>query len=658
MLRRVWILAFLIPVLLPAALLRIELSDRTDVLDGKPFAAAGPYERMIGKAYFAVDPNLPANKIVTDIGKAPRNEQGLVEFSADLYVLKPRDPAHGNGAVLFEVSNRGGKGMLYGFDHGTGALDPRVERDFGDGFLLEQGYTLVWLGWEFDVPPTPGLLRLYTPSITGLTGLVRSEFVVDHPSTSLSLGDRNQLAYPVANPDDASLSLTVRDHGDSPRRALPRQAWHIEGGTRVAMPGGFEPGKIYELVYTAKNPPVVGLGPAAVRDLISFLKYGSNDITVLGDHHNYIKRAYGVGVSQSGRFLRTLLYYGFNSDEKGRRVFDGVMAHVAGGGRGSFNHRFAQPSRDGHPFMNLFYPTDIFPFTDVAQTDPETGITDGLLSHAASAETTPKIFYTNTSYEYYGRAASLIHTSLDGSQDAPIPPTTRIYFLTGCQHGPGPFPPVRGEAQNLPNPNQYNWTMRALLVALNSWVKDGKEPPPSRYPKLAGGDLVALGSVRFPKIPGVTFPTRIQKAWRADYGEEFRTSGIVTIEPPKLGSPFPTLVPQVDPDGNETSGIRMPATQVPLATYTGWNPRSPKIGAPDELYSMVGSFIPFPRTKAERTESGDPRLSVEERYASKEVYLGKVQTAALALVKDGYLLERDIRPVMDRASAEWDFVTR
>jgi hypothetical protein len=643
MLRRAWILPVVIPALLPAALVRIEVSERTDVQDGKAFASAGSYERIAGKAYFAVDPNLAANKIIADIAKAPRNDDGLVEFSADFECLKPRDPHHGNHAVLFEVSNRGGKAML-----GT----------FGDDFLMEQGYTLVWLGWEFDVPPGPNALRLYAPMAQGITGLVRSEITPDHKETRRSLGDRSALAYPVLHPDDPALTLTVRDHPESPRRPVPRDTWHIEGGTHIVMPSGFEPGKIYELVYTSKDPPIVGLGPAAVRDLMSFFKYGIAADTILGDHHGFIKRAYGFGISQSGRFLRTYVYYGFNRDEQGRRVFDGMMVHVAGAGRGSFNHRFAQPSRDGHPFLNTFYPTDIFPFTDLAETDAETGITDGLLTHATPPAAVPKIFYTNTSYEYYGRSASLIHTTLDGAKDAPLAPTTRIYFLAGCQHGPSPFPPERRDAQNLANPNNYRWTLRALLVALDRWVADGQDPPPSLYPKLADGSLTPLRAVAFPKLPGVQFPTRIQQAWHVDYGEEFRSAGIVTIEPPKVGSAFPMRLPQVDADGNDLAGIRMPATAVPLATYTGWNLRSAAIGAPDELFSMTGSFIPFARTKAERMKAVDPRLSVEERYASKQEYLGKVQAAAGDLVKRGYLLERDVPLVAARASAEWDLVTK
>ncbi len=652
MLQRALILCLCVPAWLSAALLRIEVGERSDVADGKAFGAAGPYERITGKAYFAADPKAAANRIVADIDKAPRNEDGLVEYAADFYCLKPRDPARGNHAVLFEVSNRGGKAMLGMFNlAGAGG-----DAELGDGFLLEQGYTLVWLGWEFDVPARPGALRLDAPAALGISGLVRAEITVDRRATRQSLGDRAQTAYPVSDPDDAGMTLTVRDHADGPRRAAQRAAWHIEGGTHIVMPAGFDPGKIYELVYRSKDPAIAGLGPAAVRDVISFLKYGIGADTLLGDQHRYIKQAYGFGISQSGRFLRTFLYYGFNQDEKGRRVFDRMMAHVAGAGRGSFNHRFAQPSRDGHPFLNTFYPTDIFPFTDLPETDPDTGITDGLLTHATPPGAVPKIFCTNTSYEYYGRSASLIHTTIDGNGDAPPAPATRIYFLAGCQHGPARFPPGRGDARNLPNPNNYRWTLRALLVAMDRWAKDGVEPPPSRYPRNAEGELAPLDGVRFPKIPGVAFPTHIQQAWHVDYGEEFRGAGIVSIEPPKVGRAFPMRLPRVDADGNETSGIRMPATAVPLATYTGWNLRGAAIGAPDEMYSMTGSFLPFARTKAERMQSGDPRLSIEERYADKADYLGKAQAAARGLAEAGYLLDRDVPRVMERASAEWDLV--
>ncbi|HXI39152.1 MAG TPA: alpha/beta hydrolase domain-containing protein [Bryobacteraceae bacterium] len=660
MLKRACLLAVCLASLAPAALVRIELGERSDVLGGKSFGAAGPYERLIGKAYFAVDPANPANRSISDIDKAPRNEKGLVEFSADLYVLTPRDPARGNHAVLFEVSNRGTKGMLSMYNRAAGSLDPRTAEQFGDEFLLERGFTLVWLGWQFDVPRRDGLMRLYAPVAHDgdrpITGLVRSEFVLDRAANSYSLADRDHIPYAAVNPDDPKLTLTVRDWREGARRPVPRDDWHIEDRTRVMMPAGFEMGKIYELVYTAQDPVLVGLGPTAIRDLISFLKYGGNDATVLGDAKNYVKRAYGFGISQSGRFLRTFLYYGFNRDEHDRQVFDGVLSHVAGAARGSFNFRFAQPSRDAHPFYNMFYPTDIFPFTDLEETDPETGLADGLLVRAAKDKVVPKIFYTNSAYEYWGRSASLIHIAIDGQKDATIPDTTRIYFLAGGQHGPASFPPPKNHTQNLTNPNDYRWAMRALLVDMDRWAAEGKEPPASQYPRIAQDTLVPLGAVQFPKIPGVALPTHVQQAYRVDYGPEFRTAGIITIEPPKVGHAFPILLPQVNQDGNETAGLRMPELQVPLATYTGWNLRSADIGAPGELNSMQGSFIPFPRTKADRELQHDPRPSIEERYAGRSQYLEKIEEAARKLASGGYLLEADIPKVVDHSATEWDYL--
>jgi hypothetical protein len=659
MLQKLFVLVLCLAPAMPGGLLRIEVSERSDVLAGKSFGSVGPYERLVGKAYFAVDPKLPANQIVCDIDKAPRNDSGLVEFSSDIYVLKPRDLKIGNGAALYEVSNRGNKGMLAMYNRATASHDPKTAADFGDNFLLERGYTLIWLGWQFDVPRTEGLMRLYTPIARNgdrpITGLVRAEIIADKREFSHSLADRNHIPYPVANPNDPALALTVRDRNDSPRSVVPRSAWKIVEGTHVALDAGFEPGKVYELVYTAKDPALVGLGPAAIRDLISYLKYGNdNNVTALADQRRFIKRAYAMGTSQSGRFLRTFLYYGFNADEKGRKTFDGILAHVAGAGRGSFNIRFGQPSRDGHPFMNLFYPTDIFPFTDVEETDPDTGITDGLLVKAEQAHVTPKIFYTDSAYEYWGRSASLIHTTPDGKKDAPIPPNTRIYFFAGGQHGPAAFPPVRTVTKNLPNPNPYTWSMRALLVAMDQWVASNVEPPPSQYPKIADNKLVALSDLRFPKIPGVSVPTRPQMAYHVDYGPEFGALGIISIEPPKVGKAFPTLVAQVDADGNETSGVRMPDIQVPLGTFAGWNLRAPELGAPDEMFSMVGSFIPFARTKAEREKSNDPRRSIEERYTGREDYLSQVERAARNLVAGGYLLAQDVPKLVERGAAEWD----
>jgi len=599
---------------LSAEVVRVEIKTREDV-------PGFPYERLIGRAYFAVDPANAANRIITDIDKAPRNAAGKVEFSSDLYILKAKGD-RSNGAAIMEISNRGGRAM---------------ERFFGDDLLLNQGYTLVWVGWQPDVPLQANLLRLYAPAATGITGLVRAEIIVTKKSIREGLADRNHIAYPVVDPEKAV--MTVRDRVDALSRAVPRKQWAFSSDPAyVEMQSGFDPNKIYEVVYTSRDPVLVGLGPAAIRDFASYLKT---------EPTYAVKRVIGFGISQSGRFLRKFLYDGFNDDERGEAALDGMMAHVAGGGLGSFNHRFAQPSRDGHPFLNNFYPTDIFPFTDLPETDPETGVTDSIQGHSKH---TPKIFYSNSSYEYWGRAASLISTTIDGKGDAKIPDNVRIYQFTGGQHGPAPFPPTRIIGQQLNSPNDYRFGMRALLTAMDRWVAKDTPPPPSAYPKVANGTLAPVEQLKFPKIPGVNASNRVHLAYRLDFGPQWK-QGIDTIEPPKVGKPFPVMVPQVDPDGIDLSGVKMPEVAVPLATYLGWNLFNEQSGPVDELSSMAGSYIPFPKAPG----TADPRRSVQERYHDKEQYLGKVSGAALELIRQGYLLEVDLAAIMRGAAARWDF---
>ena len=655
--------AFLIAVLtatpLYAEVTRIEVKTRAD-LAGASFGAAGPYEKLTGRIYFEIDPGNTANRIIADIDKAPRNAAGRVEFSSDFYLIKPKDAGRGNGTVLYEVSNRGGKAMVGFFNLGGGGLDPQSAADLGDGFLLEQGFTLLWVVWQFDPPLREGLVRVYPPIAREpdgrpITGLVRSDFVPITKVVEASLADRDHLAYKVADQADPANVLTVRDSVEGARRTIPRGAWQFsEDRMHVRMAAGFEPKKIYEVVYRAQDPPLVGVGPAAVRDAISKLKYaGAPELSLPKDA---VRHAIAFGISQSGRFLRTYLYYGFNEDEGHRKVFDGVMAHVAGGGRGSFNHRFAQPSRDGHPYLNFFYPTDIFPFTDVAQVDPETGVRDGLLTHATRPELMPNVFYTNSSYEYWGRSAALFHTTVDGLEDAQMMSNVRAYLLAAGQHGVAAFPPTRTIGQQQNNPLDYRWAMRRLLVSMNAWITSGSAPPSSAYPHLEDGTLVAPDKLAFPDIPGVKVPRTILKAFRADYGPEFRTRGIVTQEPPVLGSAFAMLVPQVDKDGNEIPGIRLPELAVPLATYTGWNLFNDASGPTDVLSSMQGSFIPFARTRAEREAKHDPRLSVEERYQSRDQYLQQVSKAADDLVSKGYLIKEDVPRIVEQAGTRWDYV--
>jgi hypothetical protein len=644
------IASLLLPLALTAGLVRVEITERSPILDGKSFGTVGPYERLIGKAYFAVDPVAAANRDVVNLKLAPRNREGQVDFYADFVIFAPRDPSKGNGTLLFEVSNRGRKGVLQVFNRGRGSNDPRTETEFGDGLLQEQGFMLVWLGWQFDVPREPPLISVTVPVAknadgTPITGWVRSDYVPDQAQTSFSLGDRLFFPYKAVESEDKLATLTERSLANGPRRIIPRSDWRFtadRGGVEKAS--GFESGKIYEVVYRSQDPPIVGLGMAGIRDFISAIKTGSAPAPLRALQPS-ARRSLAYGSSQSGRFLRTFLYQGFNRDEKGERVFDGVWANVAGGGRGSFNHQFAQPSRDARPFFNFFYPTDIFPFTDLAQTDPVTQLSDGILLRAQKDGVVPKIFYTNSAYEYYGRAASLMHTTLDGSADAQLAPATRLYVMAGGNHGPGNVPPARSNnTRYLNNGNDYGWIMRGLLLAMQRWLAQDQAPPPSVYPSVAKKELTTLNSVRFPKLAGVQPPNRLHDVFRLDFGPEFRSRGIVTNEPPKMGLAFNVLVAQVDTDGNDVGGLKTPQVAVPLATHTGWNLRAPSIGAPEEMFSMTGSYFPF------------SAADITKRYQNKSNYLGQVRKVAQKLASEGYLLERDLQSVEQLSAREWDFV--
>jgi hypothetical protein len=654
----IFFVVFALPV--RAEVVRIDVASRTELLGGKEFGAAGVFEKLSGKIYFEVDPGNAANKIIADIKKAPKNDRGKVEFSSDFYMLKPFDAARGNGTVLFEVANRGTKGMLGFFNLASAnSVDPKTDADLGDSFLLQQGFTLLWVGWQFDAPDRAGLVRAFLPTAresdgSPIQGMVRSDFTPAQKTNDLTLTDT---AYPVVDPKDPANVLTVRDSAEGARRTIPRDQWDITADKKsIHMNAGFEPNKIYELVYKSQDPPIAGLGAAAVRDTISKLKYGSTPEFSL--NQGAVKRAIAFGISQSGRFLRTYLYYGFNEDERRRKVFDGVMSHVAGSGRGSFDNRFALPSRTAGPFTSFFYPVDIFPFTDVEQHDPVTGQRDGLLTHRMKPAFMPKIMYTNSSHEYWGRAASLFTTTIDGKADAPMMPNVRAYLYSGGSHGVAAFPPTRGNGQQLNDPLDYRWAARRLLLALNAWIADGVEPPPSAYPQISDGTLVSADKVKFPRIPNLKAPAdaNIHKAYRVDYGKDFLSRGIVAQEPPKVESPFPMLVPQVDADGNDVPGIRMPEIEVPLATYLGWNFFNERAGPSTELVALTGSFVPFARTKAERELANDPRPSIEERYGTKQAYLDRIRKAAANLVEKDYLREEDVPRVVQQAGARWDWV--
>ena len=663
-----FLLALLLAILpLHARVVRVEIASRTSVLDGKVFGDAGAYERITGRVYFSLPVANAHNLRIVDLGNAVNLKNGEVEFSADFVAVRPKDAHKGNGSMLLEVPNRGHARILSLVDGG----DQDLSHDAGDAWLLRNGFTVVSLGWQWDAAG-PGALRFYAPVAKDngktITGLLRGDLMLSKAMAEIPLGhfadgSIGGSEYPVASPDDPRNVLTVRGARDAQRSIIPRADWQfahtvqgklVPSDRYIHLNGGFQPGKIYEYVYVAANPVVAGGGFAAIRDFASYAKHDPDAITP-------VERVYGEGISQNGRFLRDFLYQGFNADEEGRMALDGVLAHVAGAGRGSFNYRFAQPSRDARPTSSIFFPTDIFPFTDEPERDPITGMTGGLLDQAVADKVVPRIFFSNTSYEYWGRVAALIHISADGERDASISDNVRIYHFTGLQHYSVPFPPEKGTGDELgqepqsPLPIRYFW--RSMIANMDAWVHSDTLPPASNYPKIADGNLVTLEKYAWPAIPGVNRPHEASQAYRLDFGPNWQ-QGILSIQPPKVGPAFPVLVPQVDADGNERDGVRLPEITVPLATYTGWNLRDPSIGAPDQRVSFEASYIPFPRTAAERQKMGDPRKSIAERYASREGYLAQYKKAVDALVQQRWILPEDLAALLHRGEQEWSASTR
>ena len=642
------------------AVVGVEIEQRAVVLDGHTFGAAGAYEKLAGVVRFAVDRANPANHAITDLGLAPANARGHVEFWADFYLLRPADPARGNRRLLLDVPDRGRKVALGLFNSTPRVPDPSTPDDFGNGFLMRHGYTVAWCGWQHDVPRRDGLMALTVPAARGngpaITGLVRCEWRPNTRVTTLPLADRYHIPHPTIDLQDPGARLTVRERREAAAVEVERGAWRFPDASSLTVENGFEPGKIYELVYRAANPPLVGLGFLAVRDTAAWLRCAS---AVDGNPcAETLDRAYAFGVSQSGRFLRHLLHLGLNEDEAGRRVFDVVVPHVAGARRGEFNHRFGQPSLNATHAVG-----SLFPFTDTVETDPLTGERGALLARLEARGTLPKIFTINTSAEYWRGDASLVHTDIPGKRDVEPHPAARVYLFAGTQHTPGSLPPpdadpnTGGRGREPFNVVDYAPLLRAALVSLDRWVTEGVEPPASNVPRLADGTAV-LAEVTagvFTKIPGVRFPDRIDRPVRLDFGPEL-ARGIVTELPPKVGAPFVTFVSAVDGDGNEIAGVRPVELLAPLATFTGWNPRHPTQGAPGDLMSMMGSTLPLPRTRAERLATGDPRRAIEERYPSRAAYLERVRAAALALVAARHVLAEDLDAIVERAGRLWDWV--
>ncbi|HEY6434171.1 MAG TPA: alpha/beta hydrolase domain-containing protein [Acetobacteraceae bacterium] len=644
----------------------LHIAERRPFADGHEFAAAGGYERLAGRAHFAVDPAHPANAGVVDLDKAPLNQAGRVEFAADLMILKPVEPARGNRRLFFDYGNRGHKRALQFFNDALASNDPLSLDHAGNGFLMRRGYVIAWLAWEGDLLPGDGRMVMDLPVATDhgrpITGLVRVEYIIDQPGiTTLPLsGKAAARSYPTVSLDTGRAHLTRRRYPYDPRIPVPPDTWcfaRTEGGrggetgeaeraiipsdSHIHLPAGFQPGWIYELVYTAHDPLVQGLGHVAVRDFVGFLKQGGpreQAEELLGP----IERAYAWGRSQTGRCLRDFVYRGFNADAAGRRVFDGVMPHVAGAGRKWLNHRFAGPIvSGGQQYEDHFNPADSFPFSYAWSTDHLTGRRDAILKRP---ETDPLVMHTQTATEYWNRRGSLVHTDTKGN-DLPQPETVRIYAWASSQH----FADPRAVAARLPacqslsNIVATSALFRALLDAMDRWVTDGTPPPASRVPTRADGTLIGMEEWRrqFPAIPGIVVPASPNRLPLMDFGET--EPGILTKEPPDLrpGQEYPILVPAVDADGNEVAGVRAPMVAAPLGTYTGWNPRARGFGH-GALYRFEGSYIPFPETGSEREAVGDPRPAILERYGSPAAYTEAIGSAARALAGAGLLLAEDV----------------
>ena len=655
-------------------LTRLVIQKRELFANGHEFPITGAYERLVGKLYGEADPKNRLNKIIVNIDKAPRNRRARVEYSGNFFILKPVDMARGNGKIFFDAPNRGGKRILAFLNDAPAADDPSTLEHAGNGFLMRQGYTIVWCGWQGDLMPLKNWLVLDVPIATNngkeIIGPVRSEMVVDRKgvkSQPLS-GDERVKSYEAASREKSRATLSVREKSYGRRIPVASSEWEFAAcikddrtGKETVKPSnkdlylrtGFKPGHIYEFIYPAKNPAVLGLGFAATRDLVSFLRYELKDATgksnplASAKNSSGIRCAYAWGRSQSGRYLRDFVYHGFNEDESHRKVFDAIAPHVAGGGRLFLNYEFARPVTSSQQHTNQLDP-ELFPHAYNVIKDAQSGRRDGILKRP---KTDPLVFHTQTSTEYWQKRGCLAHTDGKGN-DLRIPDNVRIYVIASAQHN-SPFgsESVKDDSQLRINPLPAGDVLRALMVALDQWLTQGIAPPPSRYPNVNARTLLApkRNSIGFPNIPGVRFAALHNRQLFLDYGPTI-LRGRMTIHPPRSvgAGAYAILVPKVDTDGNDLAGIRLPAIQVPIGTYTGWNLR-PRGLAEDELAGLLGSYIPFAKTRAERRKTGDPRMSIEERYTDRNDYVQRISRAARLLVEQRYLLAEDAERMITEA---------
>jgi len=614
------------------------------------FGEAGPYLRISGVAKGEIDPAAAQNKVIVDLDKAPRNARGMVEYETDFFILRPAEPQRTGATLVYDVTNRGRKVILGRLDEAGGSADtnnPRSAQDAGLGFTLGRGYSLVWSGWDSGAPRVNSGMTARLPQALEngkpIVRRIRDEFHIG--TRAPGKGDVVRLSYPAVSTDPRKARLTVRNRESDVRTEIPADAWEFVDNRSIRLlPVGanFAPFKIYDIWYEATGSTVMGVGFAATRDLVAFLRYEQADHNGManpmmpdGAQRSGVGHALAFGVSQAGRFLRHFLELGMNDDGHGRRVFDGVLTHVAGAGKVFANHSFSMPGRTATQHEDRLYPENWFPFGNAMTADPFSGSRAAILK---GGPTDPLVIEVNTSTEYWQKGASLVHTDPTGQLDAELPSTARAFMIAGTQHGGGPgTDPSPGPCVNPRNPHSASPALRALLVALEEWVKTGMAPPASRVPSIAQGTAIAAEAVEMPKARGFALAP----------GADRIAAPVDWIDPPaRLDNFYDTRVCAVDVDGNETGGIRLPPIAVPLGTYTGWNIYKAQ---PGELADRDGSLIPFARTRAEGEAAGDPRPSLEERYGSRDAYVAKVKAAADALVAARLLLPADATTYVEAA---------
>jgi hypothetical protein len=642
----------------------IRVLERTPFAAGISFGDAGPYEKIRGVATFALDPEAAANRRIVDLARAPRDAQGRVTFESAFILLRP--VAARRWTLLYDVNNRGSIAMLGQVNGASPANnDPTTAADAGDGFLMRRGFGLLFSAWTWDVaPPAPGFKALVlAPPVaresdgTPITGRVHNEFLVGAPASIAIYAGMRGLTYEPATPDDPAAVLTARARPGDARVVLDRARWRFVaperpgGPGRVQLDGGFQPGTIYELAYEARDPRVTGAGLAGIRDLLAYFR----DHAFEGAPPP--RKVLIFGISQSARVIGRMLHDGLNVDETGRLAFDGAYMQVPGaGGSAGFNSRFAQPTR--HPSMleEQDYPADAFPFTSRSARDPVTGAAGSTLDRARDARgRLPKLIVANTSAEFWNRGASLIATTPDGRADVAPASTVRIYAFMGAQHYVGRSRTREPYTSCVSTADHY-LAVRALIVALERWTGGVAPPPASAYPSLREGTLTSVEAYRaaFPRGIGLVPPEQNLREPRLDFGARFAREGIADLVPPRRATAFETRVPAPDADGNDRGGVRLIELQVPLGTRTGWNLRAPQTGFPWATSRFDGSFVPFARSEAERRAAGDPRPSIESRYATRDAFVAALRRAARRQVAAGFLLPEDVERAVGQNAALYD----